>query len=156
MLAAFADVRSNECPLCSTVKSFSVRNGDACGDHPDSAGEVSDCARKAMRGATPPFVPQISDCSSLLCIYNEGEALVCDQRLCYVTIEAPIEVRSITTAAHPRLELCPAHRSFVAGAFWTDSNGFDGAFTAFCHAHLSAAKCANRKPVGAMRQLQAA
>ncbi|KAF8287063.1 hypothetical protein TcBrA4_0010870 [Trypanosoma cruzi] len=117
MLAAFADVRSNECPLCSTVKSFSVRNGDACGDHPDSAGEVSDCARKAMRGATPPFVPQISDCSSLLCIYNEGEALVCDQRLCYVTIEAPIEVRSITTAAHPRLELCPAHRSFVAELF---------------------------------------
>ncbi|PBJ78138.1 tuzin [Trypanosoma cruzi cruzi] len=70
-----------------------------------------------MRGATPPFVPQISDCSSLLCIYNEGEALVCDQRLCYVTIETPIEVRSITTAAHPRLELCPAHRSFVAGLF---------------------------------------
>ncbi|EAN84346.1 tuzin, partial [Trypanosoma cruzi] len=117
MAAVFVDIRPNEDPLRSIVKSLNVQNIDACGDLLNFIGEASDRARKAMHGVTPLFVLKIRDGSSLLRIYNEVVALACDRRLCHVIIEVPIESLTIAMTALPRLDFHLVPNFSVSEAF---------------------------------------
>ncbi|PWU88966.1 tuzin [Trypanosoma cruzi] len=106
MAAVFVDIRPNEDPLRSIVKSLNVQNIDACGDLLNFIGEASDRARKAMHGVTPLFVLKIRDGQPATShLQRSLWHLACDRRLCHVIIEVPIESLTIamTAPSTPRL-----------------------------------------------------
>ncbi|ESL08081.1 tuzin [Trypanosoma rangeli SC58] len=175
MAAVFVDIRSNEDPLRSIVKSLNVQNIDACGDLLNFIGEASDRARKAMNGVTPLLVLKLRDGSSLLRIYNEVVALACDRRLCQVIIEVPIESLTLAMTALPRLDfhlvpnfsaseafrytnhlIDPLELTHFVEVVGTNSNDLDELLAIVRHGHISATTYTNQKLLKAMRQLQAA
>ncbi|RNF25642.1 tuzin [Trypanosoma conorhini] len=175
MAAVFVDIRTNEDPLRSIVKSLNVQNIDACGDLLNFIGEASDRARKAMNGVTPLLVLKIRDGSSLLRIYNEVVALACDRRLCQVIIEIPIESLTLAMTALPRLDfhlvpnfsaseafrythhlIDPLELTHFVEVVGTNSNDLDELLATVRHGDVSATTYTNQKLLKAMRQLQAA
>ncbi|ORC93506.1 tuzin [Trypanosoma theileri] len=175
MAAVFVDIRANEDPLRSIVKSLGVQNIDACGDLLDFIGDASERAKKAMHGVTPLLVLKLREGSSLMRVYNEVVALACDRRLCHVVIEVPIESLTIAMTALPRLDFHLIPNFSVSEAFrytqhtidpleltnfieivGTNSNDLDELFAAVQHGRTSATAYTNQKLVKAMRQLQAA
>ncbi|KEG14367.1 tuzin [Trypanosoma grayi] len=175
MAAVFVEVRANEDPLRSIVKSLGVQNIDACGDLLDFIADASERARKLMHGATPLLVLKLRDGSLLPRVYNEVLALACDRRLCHVVMEVPMESLTIAMTALPRLDFHLIPNFSVSEAFkytqhiidpleltnfvevvGTNSNDLDELFAAVQHTRTSAMAYTNQKLVKAMRQLQAA
>ncbi|AAZ10930.1 tuzin, putative [Trypanosoma equiperdum] len=175
MAAVLVDIRANEDPVRSIVKSLGVQNIEACGDLLDFIVDASERAKKAMNGVSPLFVVKLCEGSSLMRVYNELVALACDRRLCHVVIEVPIESLTLAMTALPRLDFHLIPNFSVGEAFrytnhmidpleflnfvevaGTNSNDIDELFATVQHGRMSASAYTNQKLVKAMRQLEAA
>nr|CCC90216.1 unnamed protein product [Trypanosoma congolense IL3000] len=175
MAAVLVDIRANEDPVRSIVKSLGVQNIEACGDLIDFIVDASERAKNAMHGVSPLFVVKLCEGSSLLRVYNELVALACDRRLCHIVIEVPLESLTIAMTALPRLDFHMVPNFSISEAFrytnhmidpleflnfveivGTNSNDIDELFATVQHGKLSASAYTNQKLVKAMRQLEAA